>query len=165
MVETILVRADLASELVEAGRTLLLALDAQAANIEAAFWLLDKSSGIWHLVLGNRSVRKSGSSALYHKVNRTLTRLGLEDRLWIGMVSIVDQRSADIQALDRALGAAASVEGTRLDNAKLGDVWMLGCLLYRISAKQKLAPQAGSSSRTPHRQTASKPRQPTAQRG
>jgi hypothetical protein len=141
MGETVLVRADLPLELIEAGRTLLRELDAQAVGIDAAFWLLDESSGFWHLVLGKRSVRESGSTALYHKVNQILTELGMQDRLWIGMVSIVDQRSAMIQALRKALGAARSVDGVRLDNAKLGDVRMLGCLLYRVSAKQKLAPQ------------------------
>ena len=143
MDETLLVRADLAPELIEAGRTLLLGLDAQAANIEAAFWLLDNSSGIWHLVLGNRWVRKSGSSVLYNKVNRTLTKLGLQDRLWIGMVSIVDQRSVEVQALDKALGGAASVDGVRLDDAKVGDIRLPGCLIYRVSAKAEARPEGG----------------------
>jgi hypothetical protein len=43
------------------------------------------------------------------------------------------------------LGTGASVDGTRLDNATIGGVRIPGCLLYRLSTRQKVGPQAGKS--------------------
>lgn len=92
MAETVLVRSDLTPEMVTAGRVLLSGLDAQGVVFDAAFWLLDEEDGEWHLVLSNHSVRKDGSLALNHKVNRVLGKLRLQDTIWIGAVSIVDPR-------------------------------------------------------------------------
>jgi hypothetical protein len=139
----------LAPELIAAGRTLLMGLDAQHIDVEAAFWLLDENSGSWHLVLGARSIRRNGAASLYDKITRLLAKLGLQDRLWIGMVSIVDQGSPIVRALDKALGAAASVDGARLDNATVDDIRMPASLLYRLSRKQRLLPEGAGNSVPP----------------
>jgi hypothetical protein len=143
MAETVLVKADLTSDMIAAGRGLLTGLDAHGMIFDAAFWLLDEESGNWHLVLSSRSVRKDGSLALYHKVNRVLTKLRLQGAIWIGVISIVDHRAQIVQSLREALGTAGSVDGVRLDNATIDGVRVPACLVYRLSAKQKLAAQAG----------------------
>jgi hypothetical protein len=145
MAETVLVRPDLTPEMATAGRALLAGLDAHGIIFDAAFWLLDEESGEWHLVLSSRSVRKDGSLSLYHKVNRVLSRLQLQDAIWIGEISIVDDRTQIVQSLRGALGTAASVDGARLDNATIGGVRIPGCMLYRLSPRHKVAPQIGKS--------------------
>jgi hypothetical protein len=157
MGETVLVVAYLAPDLIEAGRTLLMELDAKSLYFDAAFWLLDGDSANWHLYLGAHSIRENGSLALYRKVNRTLTTLSLTDKLWIGMISIVDMRSKIVRALASALGTAASVDGARLDNAIVGGIQIPSCLLYRVSANQKLATPADSGVRTRRQRSAPKP--------
>lgn len=97
----------------------------------------------WRLVLANRSVRRDGSRDLYNKVNRVLVRLRLQDTIWIGIVSIVDLRVPIVQSLRAALGTAGSVDGARLDNATIDGVRIPPCLVYRLTARQKLASHAG----------------------
>jgi hypothetical protein len=135
--ETVLVMADLTSDKIAAGRTLLMALDEHGLVFDAAFWLLGEESCRWHLILSNRSVRTDGSLALYHKVDRILSRLGLENAIWIGDVSIVDQRTTLVQALRKALGTTGSVDGARLDNTTIGGVRIPAAIVYRLAAKQR----------------------------
>jgi hypothetical protein len=143
--ETVLVMADLASDKVAAGRTLLTALDKHGLVFDAAFWLLGEDSCRWHLVLSNRSVRTDGSLALYHKVDTILSRLGLEAVIWICDVSIVDQRAPLVQALRKALGTTGSVDGARLDNTTIGGVRIPAAMVYRVSAKQRLGVAAAEA--------------------
>jgi hypothetical protein len=145
MAETVLVKSDLTPEMAAAGRTLLAGLDAHGIIFDAAFWLLDEESGEWHLVLSSRSVRKDGSLSLYHKVNRVLSKLQLRDTIWIGNISIVDDRAQIVQSLRGALGTGASVDGTRVENATIGGVRIPGGMVYRLSPRQKVGPQAGKS--------------------
>ncbi len=141
MAETVLVKADLTPEMISAGRILLTGLDSQGLVFDAAFWLLDEDSVKWHLVLSNRSVRKDGSLALYHKVNKALEKLRLQNVMWIGDITIVDHRVPIVQSLRSVLGTAASVDGARLDNATVGGSQVPGCVLYRLSGRQRLLPR------------------------
>lgn len=143
MAQAILVTSDLTPEMIATGRTLVTGLDGQGLIFDAAFWLLNEESSEWRLVLANRSVRKDGSRDLYNKVNRILARLRLQDAIWIGIVSIVDLRVPIVQSLRAALGTAGSVDGARLDNATIDGVRIPPCLIYRLSARQKLASHAG----------------------
>jgi hypothetical protein len=141
VVETVLVKADLTPDKIAAGRELLSALDAHGLNFEAALWLLGEESFNWHLVLSNRSVRTQGSLALYHKINKILSKLGSGNALWIGDISIVDQRAPLVQSLRKALGTSGSVDGIRLDSTTIEGVWIPAAMVYRMSAKQRLRAQ------------------------
>jgi len=138
MVETVLVRADLTPRMIEAGRELVTALDSRGSAFEAAFWLMDGENGRWHLVLSSRSVKIEGSQALYAEVNGVLSTLQSQNDIWIGIISIVGHRTPLVRSLREALGMAASVDGVRLDNAFIGGVSIPGCVLYRLSRRQKL---------------------------
>jgi hypothetical protein len=138
MVETVLVRAELTTRMIEAGRELVTVLDSRGPSFEAAFWLMDEENGRWHLVLSSRSVKMNGSRAMYVEVNKLLSALQLQNEIWIGMISIVGHRTPLVKALREALDTAASVDGVRLDNAFIGGVSIPGCVLYRLSRRQKL---------------------------
>jgi hypothetical protein len=56
------------------------------------------------------------------------------------MISIVGHRTPLVKSLRKTLGTAASVDGTRLDDAFIGGVSIPGCVLYRLSRRQKLQP-------------------------
>ena len=141
MAETVLVRTDITPELIEAGRSLLIALDTQAPRFDAALWLMNEESGRWRLVLASRNIRKNGSVKLYQQVAKVIEKLDMAHLIWIGMISIVDLHTPIVEALRQRLGTAASVDGARLDDATIGSTRILGCVLYRLSAKQKLAPR------------------------
>jgi hypothetical protein len=138
MAETTLVRSALTTRMIEAGRSLVVGLDQAGLGYEAAFWLSDEESGIWHLVLSTKAVKLDGSRALYSKVHKVLLNLQLEPDIWIGMISIVGDKTPVVKALREVLGAAASVDGRFLDDTYIGKVWLPGCLLYRLSRRQKL---------------------------
>jgi len=138
MAETILVSSALTSRMIEAGRSLVVGLDKAGLAFEAAFWLSDEESAIWHLVLSTKAVKMDGSRALYGKVHKVLLNLRLEAVIWIGMISIVGDRTPIVKSLRDVLGAAASVDGARLDNAFVGGMRLPGCLVYRLSRRQKL---------------------------
>lgn len=137
MVETILVRPDLTPGMIEAGRNLVAGLDDRGMAFEAAFWLMDEDNGRWHLVLSSRAVKIDGSRALYADVSKVISALGLRKYIWIGTVSIVGHRTQLVKSLHETLGMAASVDGVRLDGAFIGGVSVPGCLLYRLSRRQK----------------------------
>ncbi len=124
--------------MIEAGRELVTVLDSRGPSFEAAFWLMDEENGRWHLVLSSRSVKMNGSRAMYVEVNKLLSALQLQNEIWIGMISIVGHRTPLVKALREALDTAASVDGVRLDNAFIGGVSIPGCVLYRLSRRQKL---------------------------
>jgi hypothetical protein len=140
MVETILVRTDLSPRMIEVGRELVTALDAHGPEFEAAFWLMDEENGRWHLILSSRSVKMNGSQAQYAEVDKVLATLQPQKDIWIGMVSIVGHRTPLVKSLRKALGTAATVDGARLDNAFIDGVSIPGCVLYRLSRRQKLQP-------------------------
>ena len=52
MPDTVLAVADLAPDLIEAGRTLVKTLDAQGVRFETAFWLTNPENGNWRRHLG-----------------------------------------------------------------------------------------------------------------
>jgi|SRR5580698_1760259 hypothetical protein len=141
MAETILVRPELTEGMVAGGRTLLAHLDQLGVAIEAAFWLLDAEVPAWHLVLASRQVRTDGPRVLYRTVNRLLSKLRVQDDIWIGMVSIVDPRAKIVQSLVGALGTAADVDGASFENATFGGVHIPACLIYRLAAKSKAKPR------------------------
>jgi hypothetical protein len=124
--------------MIEAGRELVTVLDSRSPSFEAAFWLMDEENGSWHLVLSSRSVKMNGSRAMYAEVNKLLSAHQLQNDIWIGMISIVGHRTPLVRSLSEALGTAASVDGARLDNAFIGGVSIPGCVLYRLSRRQKL---------------------------
>jgi hypothetical protein len=124
--------------MIEAGRELVTALDSHGPEFEAAFWLMDEENGRWHLFLSSRSVKFDGSRVMYAEVDKVLSTLQLQSDIWIGMVTIVGHRTPLVRALRETLGMAASVDGTRLDNAFIGGVSIPGCVLYRLSRRQKL---------------------------
>lgn len=140
MAETILVRPDLTQGMIEAGRELVASLDTHAMAFEAAFWLMDDDNGRWHLVLSSRAVKIDGSRALYADVSKAISTPRLRQYLWIGMISIVGHRTPLVKSLQDAVGAAASVDGVRLDGVFVGGVSVPGCRLYRLSRRQKLSP-------------------------
>ena len=151
MADTILVVADLAPDLIEGGRTLLVKLDAKAVRFDAAFWLMDPENGRWRLHLGASSVRETGSLALYGEVDEILSEMGFGGRFWIGMVTIEDLHSKLMQALVSVLGNATSVDGTRLDYTTVNGVYVPPCLLYRLTVEQRIGagPRTASSRRHP----------------
>lgn len=124
--------------MIEAGRSLVAGLDQNGLAFEAAFWLLDQESAIWHLVLSTKAVKMDGSRALYSQVHKVLLNLGLQADIWIGMISIVGDKTPLVKSLREVLGAAACIDGTHLDNAFVGGMPLPGCLLYRLSRRQKL---------------------------
>jgi hypothetical protein len=140
MVETILVRTDLSPRMIEVGRELITALDAHGPVFEAAFWLMDEENGRWHLVLSSRSVKMDGSQAQYAEVDKVLATFPRQSDIWIGMISIVGDRTPLVKSLRKALGMTASVNGARLDNAFIDGVSIPACVLYRLSKRQKLQP-------------------------
>jgi hypothetical protein len=79
-----------------------------------------------------------GPRSLYAKVHKVLLSLRLQGDITIGMISIVGHRTPLVKSLRGVLGAAASIDGTRLDNAFVGGIRLPGCLLYRLSRRQKL---------------------------
>jgi hypothetical protein len=142
MVETILVRADLAPQMIEAGRELVMALDFHGPEFEAAFWLMDEENGRWHLYLSSRSVKIDGPRAQYAEVHKVLSTLQSRNEILIRMISIVGHRTPLVKALRKVLGTTASVDGARLTDAFIGDVYIPACVLYRLSRRQKLQPIA-----------------------
>ena len=142
MAETVLMRADLTPAMIAGGRALLTGLDELGVSIDAALWLLDEEIAEWRLILASRLVRTDGPRILYRKVNRLLTKLRLQDVIWIDMVAIVDPHTRIVEALVGALGMTESVDGARLDNATIGGVRIPGCLLYRLAVKPKTKSRA-----------------------
>lgn len=140
MVETILVSGYLAPRLIEAGRELIIGLDAHGADFEAAFWLMDEENGRWHLMLSSKAVKFSGSMAQYAEVRQVTSALRLEDDFRLGMISIIGDGTPIVKALRKVFGKAPSVDGKRLDNEYIGRESILACVLYRLSRRQKLNP-------------------------
>jgi hypothetical protein len=92
--------------------------------------------------------------ALYGKVDEILMDMEFGVRFWIGMVTIEDMRSKLMQALVSVLGNAASVDGARLDYATVIGIRLPPCLLYRLTAVQRLG--AGRRAASPRRRKPSK---------
>lgn len=156
MADTVLVVADLAPDLIEAGRTLLMKLDAKAVHFDAAFWLMDPKNGNWRLHLGVTAPPESGLGVFYERVDAVLSDMGLGSRFWIGIVTILRMESKIMQSLTSALGNAASVDGARLDNAVIGGMRFPACLLYRLSSKQQVGPGANNPAPSPRRRKSPK---------
>jgi hypothetical protein len=140
MAETILVRADISPRLIEAGRELVAGLDSRGQEFEAAFWLMDEEFGRWHLFLSSQAVKFDGMRAQYAEVRKISSTLGLENDIPITMISIVGHRTPLVKALRKAVRTAATVDGVRLEDAFIGNIYIPACLLYRLSKRQKHKP-------------------------
>jgi hypothetical protein len=140
MVETVLVRSDLAPRMIEAGRELVTALDSHGSEFEAAFWLMDDENGRWHLFLSSRSVKFDGSMAMYAEVREVISTLQSPNDFRVGTISIVGHRTPVVKALRETFGTTGNVDGARLDDAFVGNVYIPACIVYRLSRRQKLQP-------------------------
>jgi hypothetical protein len=138
MAETVLVREELTPRLIGAGRELVAGLDSHGLEFEAAFWLMDEENGRWHLVLSSQAVKFDGLQSQYAEVRKVISTLQLQNDIRVGMISIVGHRTPLVKAIRKALGTGASVDGARLDNAFIDGVSVPGCVLYRLSRRQKL---------------------------
>src|ERR1700722_2172533 len=136
MAQAILVTTELTPGMIEAGRSLVAGLDRADLAFEAAFWLSDLESGYWHLFLSTKAVKMDGTRAQYAQVRKVIEKLGLEDEIWIGMISIVGDKTPTVKSLRQVLGTSLSVDGTRLDGAFVSGTLLAGCMLYRLSRRQ-----------------------------
>src|SRR5580704_3867038 len=101
MAEAILVSSELTPGMIEAGRSLVAGLDEAGLAFEAAFWLSDRDSGYWHLFLSTKAVKMDGSRADYAQVRKVIETVGPEDEIWIGMISIVGDKTPTVTSLRR----------------------------------------------------------------
>jgi hypothetical protein len=126
--------------MIAAGRQLVTALDLHGPKFEAAFWLMDEDNFRWHLILTTRSAKMDGSTALYAEVRKAGSALHIENDIRVGTVSIIGDRMPVVRALRKIMGTKATVDGTRLDDTYIERVWIPGCYVYRVSARQALKP-------------------------
>jgi hypothetical protein len=138
MAETILVRSDLSPRLIGAGRELVAGLDSHGLEFEAAFWLMEEEFGRWHLFLSSQAIKFDGLRSQYAEVGKISSMLGLENDVPITMIAIIGHRTQLMKALRKAVRPAATVDGTRLEDTFIGNVYIPACILYRLSKRQKL---------------------------
>jgi hypothetical protein len=124
--------AKLTAELVDAGESLVGALDAAGAGPDTAFWLWFRDVSGWRLVLDGGRLVKHGSKIAQSRIRRLLDESDRFDPLTMSHVGVAKRRARVVQTLRSALRTGPGIHGVRIHDNVLNGVRVQSAYVYRI---------------------------------
>ncbi len=114
------------------GKRLLQRLDKRGVDIRAAFWLLDKESDEWRLVLASPQVGRLGPGAVYDLIIAAADE-ALRKSLLVFDVRVTDLKDPVARALMKTFKNDASARGIRITKNVLDNIYIKDAYIYRVA--------------------------------
>jgi hypothetical protein len=116
----------------DAGLTVLRALDTSEVSVNVALWAFLPEYEDWRLILASRQFDAAGIREGYGMIRRALDAAGISvDRT--PTLTIMPMNTAFIRDLRRSFRKSKSVDGMRLGGQTFGDRYVEDAYVYRIS--------------------------------
>lgn len=132
MVDELVVTERLSDEMVQAGRTLVRALDTARVPVSGAFWLYSGEAGRWQLALASSRVKRFGPSKVYEDVQAVLARITLPKKLFLSDITVMETDAALMLSLRRENKRGLIRPGTRLSRTVINGHSIEGAYIYRL---------------------------------
>jgi hypothetical protein len=143
MVEKILVKGQLTSEMIEAGHHLLTLLKEANYDVAAAYWLYNSDAGEWRLTLAMADVDSKGSREVYSKIWTVLNRTNENyTGLDLSNITVVTPNDRLVRAL-AWISRDDNLSNVRFPDSVIDDVYVEGLYLYFV--RDTVKPLRGSS--------------------
>jgi hypothetical protein len=125
MAKASLVEAD-----IEAGRSLVKALDEARFRVQAALWLYLSEPGEWRLLVASPEVDERGPKKAYTHLQSVLAKPSV--RLSLKDVSLVSPHYDLIRLLSRAISTGPGISGIRFTANTVDNVFIEDAYIYRL---------------------------------
>ncbi len=122
----------LAAGLVEAGASLLKALDSSEEEPDTAFWLWFRDVGDWRLVLGGGRFIRYGSKIAHSRIHRLLAESTHFDPLTIAQIGVAKRDARVVRILRSAVQTGPGIHGVRIHDNVLNGVRIRRAYIYRV---------------------------------
>lgn len=134
MAEESLVKPDLTTEMIDAGRRLLEFLDRQKFRARACFWFYFPDSDRWRFVVASPEVRVRGPHAGYRKVQALARRVpGAADLFAPGDVTVVKDNDPLVVLLPKAISTGPGISGIRFTSNSVNGRFIDDAYIYRLT--------------------------------
>jgi hypothetical protein len=124
-----MVATPLVEPYIEAGRELIMNLDASGFGVEAALWLYRPESYEWRLLIASPVVDERGPQEAYRKVQ---TFVHVNPLLSLRNVSVVSPTAEIIQALRRVIKTGPGISDIRMTANSINGFFIEDALIYRL---------------------------------
>jgi hypothetical protein len=117
---------------IDRGAEVLTALDKAGLKIRVAMWLYADEYEDWRLVLSGPDLDNVGLRDAYGRVHEALDAAGIP-RENVPTLFLLPMTDPFIKGLRRSYAKANHLEGKRIGPRTVGDRWVEGSYLYRIT--------------------------------
>lgn len=124
--------AELTAELVDAGESLVSALDAEGAGPETAFWLWFRDVAGWRLVLDGGRLTRHGPRIAQARIRRLLDESDCFAPLSMEHIGVAKRGARVVETLRAALRTGPGLHGVRIHDNILNGVRVQRAYVYRI---------------------------------
>ncbi len=132
MVEEILVRNTLTSEMIDAGKELIHQLDKKQLSVNSAFWLFDPESNNWKLIIASPEVKKQGPKKVYLEIQKILRKLPSNKRIALKDISVYRNDDPLIASLGTAITTSSEgISDINLSSTTIATHYIDDALIYR----------------------------------
>ncbi|MGH2361825.1 MAG: hypothetical protein ACRDGM_14960 [bacterium] len=129
-----MVKPDLTTQMIDAGRQLLELLDRQKFRARACFWFYFAESDRWRFVIASPEVRVRGPHAAYRKVQALARKVPDAAEVFApGDVTVVKDNDPLIVLLGKAISTGPGVSGVRFSNDSINGTFIDDAYIYRLT--------------------------------
>lgn len=136
MDQEVVVKDPLTTEMIDAGASLVLTLDAQGWPATAAFWFFLPQSNRWRLVIASPEVSRKGPKEAYGHIRRAIAQMPSgSPGLAFGDVAVVDPSDDPVTVLRALLGttSAQGISGMRVMRNAINGRYIEDAYVYRLT--------------------------------
>ena len=119
---------------VNAGRQLILALDASGVDVKAAFWLYLEESEEWRLYIATQLVKKLGPREVYSRVLKVLKESKISG-IDLPEISVIDPTDGLVTILSLAFNTGPDITDIRFAGNTVNGVYIRAAHIYRMNVR------------------------------
>lgn len=128
-----MVAKDLTDAMTKAGKSLILQMDEDGVEVDAAFWLYFSDIQMWKLLLSMPAASSEGPKKAYRKVQKAIGKLGEDaEELSLAQVAVLKPKAPVLHLLRSAVRVGPDIGGVRFTGNVINGQLIEDAYLYRI---------------------------------
>jgi len=133
-----MVKPDLTTEMIDAGRQLLELMDRQSFPAPACFWFYFPESDRWRFVIASPDVRVHGPHAAYRKIEALARKVPNAAELFApGDLTVVKDNDPLVLLLRKAIATGPGISGIRFTANAINGTFIDDAYIYRLTVSQE----------------------------
>ena len=119
---------------VEAGKQLIIALDASGLDVKAAFWLYREEGEEWRLYIATPLVKECGPREAYVRVLQVLKTSKISS-IGLSQISVIDPSDGLVTVLSFAINTGPGITGVQFVGNTVNGVYIRAAHIYRMNVR------------------------------